>query len=223
MVFLQQRIPSMHAGAILRGDCLYKRVESQLFVLPGTCNSQLFPKFFAFTCPVISIKMVRLSASLAVLPLVASAAAQQLNTWPKKNYGDNGRATDNDINTTEEYKIPASFALLFNSWIKLSGFYIQSSGDFITDYEVKALIGDFGRPQRLVVGKVCGATGNFTFVPLINPQDGSPVWSDTLFIDVSASKGNSSSAVINEIWPVFPGDDVFDPGNTSPCPVTTRH
>ncbi|POS74269.1 hypothetical protein DHEL01_v207332 [Diaporthe helianthi] len=166
--------------------------------------------------------MVRLASALALLPLAASAAAQKLNSWPQRNYGGNGRATDNDINTTEEQKFPTvRFALLFNSWIKLSGFYIQSSGDFITDYEVTALIGPVGLPRLLDVGQVCGATGNFTFVPLVNPQDGSPVWSDTLFIEVSAARGNSSTAIINEIWPIFPGDEIFDPENTSPCPVTT--
>ncbi|KAG6357089.1 hypothetical protein INS49_014966 [Diaporthe citri] len=102
----------------------------------------------------------------------------------------------------------ARYALLFNSWIALSGFYIQSSGDFITDYKVEAM--------------VCGATGNFTYVPLVDPQDGDYVWSDTLFIEVTAAKGNSSTAIINEIWPVFPGDDIFDPENTSPCPAASR-
>ncbi|KAI3399319.1 hypothetical protein diail_7274 [Diaporthe ilicicola] len=166
--------------------------------------------------------MARFSLALAFLSLTASAAAQKLNAWPKHNYGDNGLATDGDINTAEAKKFPqARFALLFNSWIRLSGFYIQSSGDFITDYDVTAIVGPVGLVYEIDAGRVCGATGNFTFVPLVNPEDGSSVWSDTLFIEVSAAKGNSSTAIINEIWPVFPGDEVFDPENTSPCPVTT--
>ncbi|KAG8163306.1 hypothetical protein KVR01_006603 [Diaporthe batatas] len=164
--------------------------------------------------------MVRLPSAVALLALAASAAAQKLNSWPQHNYGGNGLATDSDTNTVEEYDIPARYALLFNRWISLSGFYIQSSGDFITDYSVTALIGPFGLPQSVDVGRVCGATGNFTYVPLVDPQDGSYVWSDTLFIEVSGAKGNSSTARINEIWPVFPGDEIFDPENTSPCPAT---
>ncbi|KAL2279855.1 hypothetical protein FJTKL_13205 [Diaporthe vaccinii] len=170
--------------------------------------------------------MVHFPSASALLALAASGAAQKLNSWPKHNYGGNGRATDNDINTTEVYNIPAGgyarYALLFNSWIALSGFYIQSSGDFITDYKVEATIGPVGLFQEYYVGQVCGATGNFTYVPLVDPQDGGYVWSDTLFIEVTAAARNSSTAIINEIWPVFPGDDIVDPENTSPCPPASR-
>lgn len=213
----------MHGRAILR-DCLHKCGEARLFVPAATCDSRLLSEFFAFTCPVSSINMVRLSSALALVPLAASAAAQQLNTWPQKNYGGNGRATDNDITTTEEKSLPsAEYPLLFNFYINLSGLYIQSSGDFITDYQVSALLGDFGLRRSVDVGQVCGATGNFTFVSMVDPEDGSYVRSDTFFIEVSAAKGNTSTAVINEIWPVFPGDDIFDPENTSPCPVTATN
>lgn len=167
--------------------------------------------------------MVRFPSASALLALAASGAAQKLNAWPKHNYGGNGHTTDNDVNTTEVIKIPAGgnarYALLFNGWISLSGFYIQSSGDFITDYNVEAIMGPVGLVQSYDVGQVCGATGNFTFVPLVDPQDGGYVWSDTLFIEVTAAKGNSSTAIINEIWPVFPGDEIVDPENTSPCPA----
>lgn len=145
--------------------------------------------------------------------------AQKLNPWPQQNHGGNGRATDNNIDTTEERSIApgdsGSFSLLFNFWINLSGLYIQSSGDFVTDYHVGAVIGN----RFSQVGRLCGATGNFTFVPLVNPEDGGSVFSNTLFVDVIAAKGNSSTAIINEIWPVFPEDEVFDPENTSPCPA----
>ncbi|KAL1858265.1 hypothetical protein Daus18300_010011 [Diaporthe australafricana] len=169
--------------------------------------------------------MVRLSSASSLLLLAASATAQKLNSWPMHNWGGTGRITDNDINTTEERQIPgqqARYSLLFNGWIRVSGFYIQSSGDFITDYAVTATIGPVGLVQLLDVGQVCGATGNFTFVSLVNPEDGGSVWSDTLFINVNNAKGNSSTAIINEIWPVFPGDDIFDPENTSPCPAVTK-
>lgn len=170
--------------------------------------------------------MVYLHSASALLALVASAAAQKLNSWPQHNYGGNGLATDNNITTTEVRNIPsggsARYSLLFNGRISLSGLYIQSSGDFITDYKVEATLGPVGLVGLYDVGQVCGATGNFTFVPLVDPQDGAYVRSDTLFIEVTAAKGNSSTAVINEIWPVFPGDETFDAENTSPCPATAE-
>lgn len=174
-----------------------------------------------------SINMVHLPLASALLALAASGAAQKLNSWPQHNFGGTGRTTDNDINTTEVTNITpggyARYALLFNSWINLSGFYIQSSGDFITDYNVEATVSVApGIVKSADVGQVCGATGNFTFVPLGNPDTGSYLRSDTIFIEVTRAKGNSSVAIVNEIWPVFPGDDIFDPENTSPCPAVTK-
>jgi hypothetical protein len=164
---------------------------------------------------------LRTSACTAIL-FAASAVAQKLNAWPLHNFGGSGNYTDGNINTSEaEEFIPvfgaARFMLLFNNYITLSGLYIQSSGDFITDYHVKAVMGA-GDYVSKEVGRVCGATGNFTFVPLVNPKDGGTVQSETLIVDVSRAKDNSSTYVINEIWPVLPGDEVFDPENTSPCP-----
>ncbi|KAH8742994.1 hypothetical protein F5883DRAFT_594444 [Diaporthe sp. PMI_573] len=156
--------------------------------------------------------------------LAVSAMAQQLNPWPQKNYGGAGNYTDGNINTIEEedyipYYGGGRFSLLFNNFITMSGLYIQSPGDdFITDYKVRAVIGD--DYALLDVGRICGATGNFTFVPLINPRDGLPARSNTWFVDVSGTKENSTTYRINDMWPVFPGDEVFDPENTSPCPAT---
>lgn len=161
------------------------------------------------------------SACTAIL-FAVSAVAQKLNPWPQHNWGGSGRHTDSDINTTEEeHFVPADgggrFSLLFNEYITLSGLYIQSSDDFITDYHVDAVI-VADKYTFLQVGRVCGATGNFTFVPLINPENGGPVQSYTLNVVVTGTKEFASTYIINEMWPVFPGDEVFDPENTSPCP-----
>lgn len=160
------------------------------------------------------------SACTAIL-LASSAVAQKLNPWPQHNYGGFGRYTDGDINTSEEkeynsYDDGGDFPLLFNHRMTLSGLYILSSTDFITDYNVNAVIGD--DYAHLQIGRICGATGNFTFVPLINPRDGGPVWSDTFWLIATGTKQNATTYVISEMWPVFPGDEVFDPENTSPCP-----
>ncbi|KAG8162994.1 hypothetical protein KVR01_007472 [Diaporthe batatas] len=163
------------------------------------------------------------SACIAILFAGSSAIAQTLNPWPQKNFGGDGNYTDGDVNTieTKDY-IPyyggGSFSLLFNTWITMSGLYIQSPGDdFITDYKVQAVIGD--DYALLDVGRVCGATGNFTFVPLINPRDGQPPRSLTWLVNVSGTRENSTTYRINEMWPVFPGDEVVDPENTSSCPA----
>ncbi|KAG6368860.1 hypothetical protein INS49_003076 [Diaporthe citri] len=163
------------------------------------------------------------SACTAIL-LAVSAVAQKLNPWPQHNFGGFGRYTDGDINTTEEkeynpYDDGGSFSLLFNDYETLSGLYILSpDDDFITDYNVAGVIGD--DYAHLEVGRICGATGNFTFVPLINPRDGAPPRSNTWSIVVTGTEQNSTTYVINEMWPVFPGDEVFDPENTSPCPAS---
>lgn len=177
--------------------------------------------FFISVIIFLTTMFLHTSACTAIL-FAVSAVAQKLNPWPQKNYGGFGRYTDGDTNTTEEEDyIPAygggRFSLLFNNYMTLSGLYIQSSGDFITDYHVSAVIGD--DYAHLEVGRICGATGNFTFVPLINPRDGGPAWSNTLWVDVTGTKENSTTYIINEMWPVFPGDEVFDPENTSPCPA----
>lgn len=118
---------------------------------------------------------------------------------------------DNDINTTEVHEITSggsdASAFLFNSCFNLSGLCIQFSGAFITDNKVEAIIGPVDLVRKLAVSQVCGATGDFTFVPLVDPQDGKNVLSDTLFVKVTGVKGNSATAVVNEIWPVSPSDE----------------
>ena len=170
--------------------------------------------------------MVHLPPALALLALATSGAAQKLNSWPQHNYGASD-ITDNDINTVAERNIDpqygASYSFLFNFNVGLSGFYVQSSGDFITDYYIDATVPvDAGIYKSAEVGRVCGAAGNFTFVPLANPDTGKALYSATLFLSVTRTVGNSSTAVINEVWPVFPGDEVVDPENTSPCPAPTK-
>ncbi|OLN81116.1 hypothetical protein CCHL11_09712 [Colletotrichum chlorophyti] len=167
--------------------------------------------------------MILLSCATAALVLAASAAAQTLNPWPQYNYGRNGLATDGDVDTADIRELSpgkaADYFLLFNRGMSYSGFYIQSSGDYVIDYNVVAVSGTRG---YLDVGRVCGARGNFTFVPFKDPESGGSVWSDTLFIEVTAARNNASTSVINEIWPVFPNDEIVDPKNTSPCPTYTR-
>ncbi|POS74184.1 hypothetical protein DHEL01_v207424 [Diaporthe helianthi] len=163
------------------------------------------------------------SAYTAIL-FAVSAGAQKLNRWPEINQSRNtaGNYTDGDINTFEvkPYDVSSdggTFPMLFETPITISGLYIQCSGDdLITDYVVRGNVGRFS--ELLAVGRVCGAKGNFTYVPLIDPQTGKPPQTDLWYVDVLGTERSTFTYRINEIWPVFPGDEVVDPKNTSPCP-----
>lgn len=162
------------------------------------------------------------SAYTAIL-FAASVMAQTLNSWTQKNVDRDENYTDGDINTVEVTESPfydGRFSVIFDNPTTMSGLYILSSGDdFITDYKVRAVFDTDDVPVISDIGRVCGAIGNFTFVPLVNPRDGKPPRSPMWAVDVSSTKLNSTTYRINEIWPVYPGDEVVDPQNTSPCPA----
>lgn len=102
-----------------------------------------------------------------------------------------------------------------------AGFYIQSSGEgFLTDYYVKAVYYERGDFE---VGRVCGATSNFTLVLFNSPDDEAWIWSDTIFIYAMGANGNANSTRINEIWPIYRDDPspIFYPNNTAACPTST--
>lgn len=166
------------------------------------------------------------TSAYTVILFAASAMAQTLNPWTQKNVDRDEYYTDGDINTVEVTESPfydARFSVIFDNPATMSGLYILSSGDdFITDYKVRTVFGFedvHDVPVIVDIGRVCGATGNFTFVPLVNPRDGKPPRSPMWAVDVSSTKLNSTTYRINEIWPVYPGDEVVDPKNTSPCPA----
>ncbi|KAK1982009.1 hypothetical protein LZ30DRAFT_749663 [Colletotrichum cereale] len=167
---------------------------------------------------------VHLPSINAATILTASAAAQKFNAWPQYNHGGWYNQTDGDVTTSGSPTIPpggsARFSFLF---VRVdppyAGFYVQSSGDYITDYTVYGI--GYGRPATK--GRVCGAKGNFTFVPLTGPNGEPPSKrADTLFLDVTAANNSATKATINEIWPVWVGDEIFYPNNTSPCPTDVK-
>ncbi|KAK7449470.1 hypothetical protein CaCOL14_011493 [Colletotrichum acutatum] len=172
------------------------------------------------------VNLPSIAVGLAVAATAAAAAdVSTLNSWPQYNHGGWYNHTDGDVTTYGAPEITslegtpyARFSFLFNSADPpYAGLYVQSSTeDFITDYEVEG----YGWGKPTVTGKVCGAKGNFTFVQLFSP-DGLPNTkaTDTMFLNVYAAKNNASRAVINEVWPVWVGDDIFNPDNTSPCPA----
>ncbi|KAK0621969.1 hypothetical protein B0T17DRAFT_509264 [Bombardia bombarda] len=68
-----------------------------------------------------------------------------------------------------------------------------------------------------LVGRVCGATGNFTTVLLSNP-DGTPwIWTESLYVTVNGANGDTSSGRINEIYPIYRDDlkPILNPADSS--------
>ncbi|KAF6810719.1 hypothetical protein CSOJ01_06163 [Colletotrichum sojae] len=158
------------------------------------------------------------SAALALF--AASATAQKLQPWGQQNFGS-AAVTDFDTSTYVERVIDGAprISLLFNRVRFVTGVYVQSSGDFVTDYEF-SLTGFLNAGATRVEFQVCGAKSNFTYVPFVNPDgDGKTlgITTDTLFLSPLAANNGAQTVRINEIYPIFSGDEVFHPNNTSPC------
>ncbi|KAK0717741.1 hypothetical protein B0T26DRAFT_625421, partial [Lasiosphaeria miniovina] len=154
------------------------------------------------------------------LALCSAAAGQlsqpQLNSWRQPSFGY-PETTDGNVGTFKSVDLSrARFSLLFNNYDNYAGLYIQSSSaNFITDYNVDAVIGN----TDPVVGRVCGATSNFTLITFTDPATGNPwIRTATMFVNVINTLGSNSNAIVNEIYPIYQGDSIFDPGNTVPCP-----
>ncbi|CAN8101018.1 unnamed protein product [Discula destructiva] len=180
------------------------------------------------------VRILPMTAGLALTTTTVAAAAAAatttapiFNTWPQKNFGSQPNIVDGNVSTYGSIEFhpagelpgyTARFSFLFNRADPVyAGLYVQSSGDYITDYSVYGYY--FGTDAGS--GRVCGAQGNFTYVSLLGP-DGQPntFRTDTMFLEVTAAKDDAPAAVINEVWPVWVGDDIFYPNNTSPCPST---
>ncbi|KAK3395260.1 hypothetical protein B0H63DRAFT_506759 [Podospora didyma] len=171
------------------------------------------------------------SAFLWLMLLLKATWAQQLNQWDQTIFGIGGspghwgdNMVDKDPSTFAEVAFTPGqgyqFALLLNFARQYQGLYIQSSGDFITDYYVNAQRYQLGFP---IVGRVCGATSNFTLVTFTSPEGSPFIYTDSLFITVKATLG--TTAIINEVYPIYAGDTIFYPNNslpvtnlTAPCP-----
>jgi hypothetical protein len=162
--------------------------------------------------------MAVLSRAGIALLLSGVALAQTLNGWPSHVFTYSDAMSDGDITTYYEESMPTYDYILFNGFETFAGFYIQSSGDFITDYHVTATV-DWPLTRLIQVGQVCGATSNFTLVLFTNDAGDPYVTSDTYFLEVTGSKGNTS--IVNEIWPIYRGDEIYYPNNTAACPATT--
>ncbi|KAK0630973.1 hypothetical protein B0T17DRAFT_236436 [Bombardia bombarda] len=173
--------------------------------------------------------MSLLSSATALLLLSGSAAAQQLNSWGRGVFGYS-QTFDADPSTYAEIALSTGprYSVLLNSGQTFAGFYIQSSSDnFITDYTVSAVLKratDGVAYKQITVGKVCGATSNFTRVLFYNDAPDSlrypAVYSDVLFVEVTGSS-SGTTAIINDIYPIYANDPVFDPSNTGPCAAPT--
>jgi len=171
--------------------------------------------------------MAKISFASSLLLLSGTACAQQLNEWRQRVIWTGGSpghsaefAFDGSVETYTAGLIntTARFGILHNGFSDFAGLYVQSSGedDFITDYLVTSYLRG-ANPYNGVVGKVCGATSNFTVITFEHPLTGEPrAWTDMLFLEVSASR-NGSYANIHEIYPIYSGDPILELNNTSEC------
>ncbi|KAF9876472.1 hypothetical protein CkaCkLH20_05880 [Colletotrichum karsti] len=167
--------------------------------------------------------------SAAVLALLATSTTSAIIPWDTtEEYGyvttlssqGDAAVTDSDVTTFTEKGLDtgARFTILTNSDDLYAGIYVQSSGDFVTDYDVRALDQN---GETVAFYDVCGARSNFTYIPFIGTRgDGRTMGVNTVTIvlDARASKNGATTARINEIYPIHVGDEVFNPNNTSPCP-----
>ncbi|KAI9648329.1 hypothetical protein NHQ30_002962 [Ciborinia camelliae] len=79
--------------------------------------------------------------------------------------------------------------------------------------------------KNVIVGKVSGATFNFTVVEFYNSAGTAGIETDTIFFYITGVSDGGSTTFTNEIYPIYPGDTiVYAPGQSaqpSPTQSTT--
>ncbi|TGO20605.1 hypothetical protein BPAE_0281g00050 [Botrytis paeoniae] len=164
-----------------------------------------------------------LFSATSILLLMAPALGQTLNAWRQTVYGEGccSYAVDGNVTTYDEVdSIPNDLALLFNSLAMYIGFYVQSSGAYITDYYVEAVEATTGK--EIIVGKVSGATSNFTVVNFYDSAGAAEIFTDTMFFHITGVSDEGSTAFVNEIYPIYSGDTIVYPSGQSAQPSPTQ-
>ncbi|KAF5874698.1 uncharacterized protein Bfra_004713 [Botrytis fragariae] len=164
-----------------------------------------------------------LFSATSILLLTAPALGQTLNAWRQTVYGEGccSYAVDGNVTTFDEVdSIPKDLALLFNSPAMYIGFYVQSSGAYITDYYVEAVEATTGK--EIIVGKVSGATSNFTVVNFYDSVGAAEIFTETMFFYVTGVSDGGSTGFVNEIYPIYSGDTIVYPSGQSAQPSPTQ-
>lgn len=164
-----------------------------------------------------------LLSAASLLLLTVPAFGQTLNAWRQKVYGERccGYAVDGNVTTSDEVvSLPVTLSLLFNFKAGYIGFYVQSSGAYITDYYVEAV--ESTTFKDIIVGKVSNATSNFTVVNFYDSVGEAGIFTDTMSFHVTGVSGGNSTAFVNEIYPIYPGDTIVYPSGQSAQPSPTQ-
>lgn len=161
--------------------------------------------------------------STSSLSLLATPAfGQTLNAWRQRVFDgccgipdhEVAQAVDGNVTTYNEVDtLPNRLGLLFNSPDVYLGFYIQSSGAYITDYYVTCV--ESITVRDIIVGEVSNATSNFTLVEFFNSDGTAGVETDTIFLEITAVSDGGSTAITNGIYPIYRGDTIVYPSGQS--------
>jgi len=158
------------------------------------------------------------SSLLAPALLAATASSQTLNSWRQRIFPI---CCDFDENLIDGD--PLSYGVLHTNEISLLhntretylGFYIRSSSRYLVDIEVSYHSPFF---DHVTVGKAHSTTPGWLAVALHN-EDGEPgVRASYFTITIINVGGNATETRINEIYPIYPGDEIVFPPTPSGSP-----
>ncbi|KAJ8064044.1 hypothetical protein OCU04_007885 [Sclerotinia nivalis] len=170
-----------------------------------------------------------LFATSSLILLATPAFGQTLNAWRQTVFDgccgitdhEVDQAVDGNITTYDEVdSLPNQLGLLFNFPATYLGFYVQSSGAYITDYYVEAV--ESTTDKEIIVGKVSNATSNFTVVNFYNSTGTAGIETETIFFHITGVSDGGSTAFTNEIYPIYPGDTIIYPPGQSAQPSPTQ-
>lgn len=170
-----------------------------------------------FRLDVYHIKM-QLTTLLTPAFLATITIAQLLNTWKQQIFpiccSSMNDLIDGDPNTSTALR-GNTITLLHNTRETYTGFYIKSSGLYITDVSVTYYSAFF---EDIVVGVSHSDVPGWLAVGLYQP-DGEPgARADIFTITVTGTAGNGTETFINEIYPIYPGDEIIFPAGAPPPP-----
>ncbi|APA13974.1 hypothetical protein sscle_12g087440 [Sclerotinia sclerotiorum 1980 UF-70] len=163
-----------------------------------------------------------LFAISSLILLATHTFGQTLNAWEQRVFEECcNYAVDGNITTYDEVdSLPNRISILLNFPDVYLGFYVQSSGPYITDYDVVAV--ESTTDREIIIGKVSNATSNFTVVNFYNSAGEAEIVTATIFFEIKGVSDGGSTAFINEIYPIYSGDTIFYPPGQSAQPSPTQ-
>lgn len=141
---------------------------------------------------------------------IPKAEGLRLERWPEyPTYlagAENPTAIhDRNIDTSVTLHFPASLKLSFFSPKNLKGLYVLSN---LQNYHV--ISEDAYTREDKEICRVTNASGDFTVCPFKGDHGGEFFYSNDFTI-VADGVDNATVVTVNEVWPIFAGDDYIDP------------